>query len=235
MLPIAIFRFSPSEGPARFADWLDAQGYRWELVAIDEGAAVPADARAFAGIGMMGGPMSVNDALPWFPPLAALLRQAIAAKVPVIGHCLGGQLLAQALGARVTRAPIAEIGWIDVEVCDDGARAQWFGNRHAFTAFQWHYDAFSLPPGAVRVLTNNFNANQAYVVDGRHVGFQCHVEMTRELTESWLASGQSELPAVSSTSLQSAADIRRDLDARIAALGAVADDIYTQWARGLSR
>jgi GMP synthase-like glutamine amidotransferase len=235
MLPIAIFRFSPSEGPAYFADWLAAQGHPWELVAIDEGAAVPADARAFAGIGMMGGPMSVNDALPWFPPLAALLCEATAAKVPVIGHCLGGQLLAQALGARVTRAPIAEIGWIDVEVCDPGASAQWFGARAGFTAMQWHYDAFSLPPGSVRVLTNNFNANQAYVVDGRHIGFQCHVEMTRELTESWLASAQSELPAVSSASLQCAADIRRHLDARIAALGAVADDIYARWAQGLAR
>ncbi len=235
MLPIAIFRFSPSEGPAHFAEWLDARGFPWQLIALDEGARVPSDARSFAGIGMMGGPMSVNDELPWTAPLAALLRDALATGVPVLGHCLGGQLLAQALGARVSRAPVAEIGWIDVGVCDAGARADWFGGRDAFSAFQWHYDAFALPPGATRVLTNRFNANQGYVIDGRHIGLQCHVEMTRELTEFWLASGASELPAASSPSLQSAADIRRDLDARIAALGAVADDVYGRWAQGLVR
>jgi GMP synthase-like glutamine amidotransferase len=235
MLPIAIFRFSPSEGPAYFADWLDARGYRWELFALDEGMQVPPDARVFAGIGMMGGPMSVNDALPWVAPLAELLRAAVATKVPVIGHCLGGQLLAQALGAQVRRAAVAEIGWIDVDVCEGTVRDDWFGGRAAFTSFQWHYDAFSLPPGAQRVLTNQYNANQAYVVDDRHIGMQCHVEMTRELTESWLASGQSELPVASSATLHTAADIRRDLDARIAALSAVADDVYARWAQGLAR
>ncbi|MBA3775830.1 MAG: type 1 glutamine amidotransferase, partial [Betaproteobacteria bacterium] len=65
MRPVAIFRFSPSEGPAHFSEWLDREGIPWQLIAIDEGAAVPADPNAFAGIGMMGGPMSVNDPLPW--------------------------------------------------------------------------------------------------------------------------------------------------------------------------
>ena len=235
MSPVAIFRFSPTEGPAYFADWLDAHGLAWQLFALDAGAQVPADARAFAGIGMMGGPMSVNDALPWVAPVGALLRDAVATKVPVIGHCLGGQLLAQALGARVERAAVAEIGWIDVDVCEATARDEWFGGRGVFTAFQWHFDVFALPEGATRVLTNRFNANQAYVVDDRHIGLQCHVEMTRELTETWVSSGADELPATSSASLQNAEDIRHDLDARVAALNAVADDIYARWARGLVR
>ena len=95
--------------------------------ALDEGAPVPVDPRAFAGIALMGGPMSVNDALPWNAPLSALLRAAVDSEVPVIGHCLGGQLLAQALGAPVTRAPVAEIGWLDVDVCDRSAQREWFG------------------------------------------------------------------------------------------------------------
>jgi len=235
MRPVAIFRFSPTEGPAYFADWLDARGLPWQLVALDAGAAVPADPRAFAGIGMMGGPMSVNDGLPWVAPLNALLREAVRADVPVIGHCLGGQLLAQALGAPVTRAPVAEIGWVDVAVCDDAARREWFGGRAGFTTFQWHYDAFALPPRATRVLTNAFNANQAYVVAERHIGFQCHIEMTPELIETWLATGAGELPAQSSGAVQSAADIRRDLDARVAGLGAVAGAVYARWAQGLAR
>jgi len=233
--PVAIFRFSPTEGPAYFADWLDAQRVPWQLVALDEGAGVPGDPRAFAGIAMMGGPMSVNDGLAWTAPLGALLRDAVGARIPVLGHCLGGQLLAQALGAPVTRAGTPEIGWVDVAVCDDAARRGWFGGRAAFTSFQWHYDAFALPPGATRVLTNAFNVEQAYVVDDRHIGFQCHIEMTRDLTLTWLAAGATELPERSSPAAQSAADIRRDLDARVGSLQAIASDVYTRWARGLAR
>ncbi len=233
--PVAIFRFSPTEGPAYFADWLDAHGIRWQTIAVDEGAPVPADARAFAGIAMMGGPMSVNDALPWIDPLSALLREAVSTKVPVLGHCLGGQLLAKALGAPVTRAAVAEIGWIDVAATDPATRREWFGGRGAFTSFQWHYEAFALPHGATRVLSNVHNENQAYVIDDRHIGFQCHVEMTDDLVLTWLATGGGELPPKSSTAAQSASDIRRDLAARVAALNAVADDVYARWAAGLRR
>ena len=235
MLPIAIFRFYRTEGPGYFADWLDALGLPWQLVALDEGAPVPGDPRAFAGIGMMGGPMSVNDGLAWNAPLSALLRAAVDEEIPVLGHCLGGQLLAQALGASVTRAPVAEIGWLDVEVCAGPAQRDWFGGRAAFTTFQWHYDAFALPAGATPVLTNAFNAHQAYVVAGRHIGFQCHIEMTRSLVETWLATGAHELPVESSAAIQSATEVRRDLDARVDELHAVADDVYARWVRGLAR
>ena len=235
MRPIAIFRFSRTEGPAYFAEWLDAHGLAWQLVPLDEDAPVPADPRPFAGIGMMGGPMSVNDDLGWIAPIGALLRAAVDARVPVIGHCLGGQLLAQSLGASVTRADIPEIGWQTVEACDDAAKRDWFGGREAFTTFQWHYDAFELPPGSTRVLTNAYNVNQAYVVDDRHVGFQCHVEMTRQLAETWLATGADELPARSAGAMQSAADMERDLDLRIASLHEIAGDIYARWSKGLLR
>ena len=233
MRPVAIFRFSPTEGPAHFAEWLDANDVRFELVRIDSGDPIPADPRAFAGIGLMGGPMSVNDPLPWIAPVASFLREAVKTQVPVIGHCLGGQLLASALGGKVTRAPVPEIGWLDVEACEDVARNEWFGGLDRFTAFQWHYDAFDLPIGATRVLANEFHPNQAYVIDDRHVGFQCHVEMTRDLVETWCRTGADELPTASSPSRQSRADILRDVDNRVATLNRIADGIYTRWSRNL--
>jgi GMP synthase-like glutamine amidotransferase len=231
---IAVLRFSPTEGPGRLADWLDARRIPWRLLPVDAGAAVPVDAREFAGLALMGGPMSVNDPLPWIEPVCELLRAAVAAGVPVLGHCLGGQLLAKAMGAAVTRARVAEIGWIDVDVAPSAAARDWFGGRTGFTTFQWHYDAFARPPGALPVLTNGFNANQGYVLDDRHLGLQCHVEMTEDLVASWLATGGTELPVESTPSLQSAADIARDRAARVAALNAVADDVYARWARGLA-
>jgi GMP synthase-like glutamine amidotransferase len=235
MRPIAIFRFSETEGPAHFAEWLDAQSLPWRLVAVDEGEPVPDDARAFAGIGMMGGPMSVNDALAWIEPLSRLLRDAVAHDVPVIGHCLGGQLLAQALGARVRAAEVPEIGWIDVASTDDAARDSWFGGRSAFTPFQWHYDVFDLPAGATRVLTNAFNPNQAYVVGKLHIGFQCHIEMTEELVRTWCRSGADEIAAPGTPPRQSRDEILRDLPARLVALQTVADGVYARWSQKLLR
>ncbi len=233
--PVAVFRFSPTEGPAYFADWLDAHALPWRLIALDEGAPVPAASDTFAGIGMMGGPMAVYDALPWVAPLSGLLRDAVARGVPVIGHCLGGQLLAQALGTKVERAPRPEIGWFDVEVEPAPSARAWFGGRDRFTTFQWHYDGFALPEGAQRVLTGAAHANQAYVVDERHIGFQCHIEMTSALIEAWLESGAGELREASSATRQSVAAIRDGAAAHLPALHEVAAAVYTRWAQGLRR
>jgi GMP synthase-like glutamine amidotransferase len=233
MRPVAIFRFSPTEGPGYFGDWLGAYGVGQRLIAIDEGESVPRDPRAFSGIAMMGGPMSANDDLPWNTPLVALLREAVRADVPVLGHCLGGQLLAKALGARVARTAMPEIGWGDVRVPDAGDAEGWFGGRSAFTTFQWHYEIFSLPPGARRVLTNAWNPDQAYAI-GKHIGFQCHIEMTRSMVETWCRTGASELPEHTRGATQSRADVLIDLDARLEALSHVADDVYARWAEGLA-
>jgi transketolase C-terminal domain/subunit len=97
------------------------------------------------GIGMMGGPMSVNDALAWTAPLGALLRNAVDAAVPVLGHCLGGQMFAQALGAPVTRTPTPESAG-SRSLSNDAARDAWFGGPRIVRRLQWHYDVFALPP-----------------------------------------------------------------------------------------
>src|SRR5512135_1072016 len=98
MRPVAIFRFSPTEGPGHFGAWLARHEVPQRLIAIDQGDNVPTDPRAFSGIAMMGGPMSANEDPPWNAPLMALLDAAMHSEIPVLGHCLGGQLLAKALG-----------------------------------------------------------------------------------------------------------------------------------------
>jgi len=233
MRPVAIFRFSPTEGAGYFGEWLEAQGLPQRLIALDEGESVPRDPRAFSGVAMMGGPMSANDDLPWNAPLIELLREAVKADVPVLGHCLGGQLLAKALGARVARTVMPEIGWGEVRVPDAVGAEGWFGGRPVFTTFQWHYEIFSLPTGATRVLTNGWNPDQAYAM-GKHVGFQCHLEMTRSMIETWCATGAAELPERTRGAMQSRADMFVDLDRRLGALSRVADDVYARWAEGLA-
>jgi GMP synthase-like glutamine amidotransferase len=118
MRPVAIFRFSPTEGPGHFGEWLERHRVPHRIIALDQGETVPDNARAFAGIGMMGGPMSANDPLSWNAPLLTLLRQAVADDIPVIGHCLGGQLFAKALGASVAPTTTPEIGWGEVRIPD---------------------------------------------------------------------------------------------------------------------
>src|SRR5689334_6085774 len=98
MNPVAIFRHMPTEGAGYFATFLDRHSVPWRLLKIDEGDTVPDSPEEFSGLCFMGGPMSVNDDLPWIPPALALIRAAVARRVPVIGHCLGGQLMAKALG-----------------------------------------------------------------------------------------------------------------------------------------
>src|SRR3970040_2627743 len=91
MKPVAIFRHAPTEGPGYFATVLERHHVPWRLIKVDAGEAVPADPRAFSGLALMGGPMSVNDDLPWIAPVLQLIRSGVAAHVPVLGHCLGGQ------------------------------------------------------------------------------------------------------------------------------------------------
>jgi len=127
MKPIAIFRFSPSCGPGYFAAFLDARSIPWMLFALDEGATVPADLNRYSGFVFMGGPMSVNDDLPWIPPVLQLIQQAFAHDMPCLGHCLGGQLMSKALGGAVTKSAVKEIGWQPVRVVTSPAAQAWFG------------------------------------------------------------------------------------------------------------
>ena len=207
----------------------------FQVVALDEGQAVPRDVRRFAGLCFMGGPMSVNDDLPWIAPALELIREAVRKDVPLLGHCLGGQLMSRALGGAVGPNPAKEIGWGDVRVCDNSVARAWLGELSVFESFHWHGETFSIPPGATRVLENDHCANQAFAI-GNHLGMQCHVEMTPELIRSWVKSGVDEMAAsAASPGVQRAEEIDRDLERRVEALHAVADRIYDRWTAALSR
>ena len=235
MKPVAIFRHARSEGPAYFATYLERRAIPWKLFPLDEGRAVPKDVRRFCGLAFMGGPMSVNDGLPWIKPVLELVREAVRKDVPAIGHCLGGQLMSKALGGEVSRARVKEIGWGTVEVADNGVARDWFGGLEGFESFHWHGETFSIPPGGTRVLGNVHCPNQAFVL-GKHLGMQCHVEMTGEMVRSWCSGGAQEIAQSSkSPGVQSPARIAKNLEERIAALHRVADRIYDRWTGALAR
>lgn len=182
----------------------------------------------------MGGPMSVNDQLPWIPLTLQLIGEADAAGIPVIGHCLGGQLMARAFGGTVSRNPVKEIGWGRVTAVDAPQLAtEWLGDATGFEAFHWHGETFSIPQGATRILQSAHCANQAFV-RGPHLGLQCHVEMTPTMIRSWCEHWTAEgVPA--SASVQTPEQMEENIEARIGAMRAVADRLYTRWIDGLRR
>ena len=235
MKAVAIFRASSTEGPGYFASYLERRSIPWQLVKLDAGESVPRDARAFSGLVFMGGPMSVNDELAWIQPALELARDAVRKDVPLLGHCLGGQLIAKALGGTVRAAPVKEIGWGEVRVADNEVAREWLGDLQAFESFHWHGETFSIPPGGTRVMQNAHCENQGFAL-GRHFGMQCHVEMTEELINTWLATGADEIASSrASPAVQTPAEITREMQPRLAALNDVANRIYDRWTEGLSR
>ena len=160
------------------------------------------DPRRYDAVVPLGSRWSVNEGLAWIDSEAAMVRDAQAAGVPMLGVCFGGQLLASALGGSVSRSPAPEIGWYDVDSSDTRLvpSGPWF---------QWHFDRFSAPEGAMEVARNG-NASQAFVM-GRTMGIQFHPELDEELLELWLAgNGRDEIAQLSLT-----ADHLRSATARL--------------------
>lgn len=234
MKPVAIFRHAQTEGPGYLADFLNRKRITWRLIKIDAGDTLPVSIEEFSGLVFMGGPMSVNDDLPWIPPVLGLIRAAVESDIPVLGHCLGGQLMSKALGGVVSANPIKEIGWGAIEVASHATARHWFGEIREFEGFHWHGETFSLPAGATHLLSSRYCENQAYAL-GKHLAFQCHIEMNVEMVGTWCKVGDEELSAAaSSPGVQQAAEITRDLETRIPALNRVADTVYEAWVAGLS-
>jgi GMP synthase-like glutamine amidotransferase len=236
MKPIAIFQHAPSEGPGYFANFLDQHARTWKLFASDAGDVLPSRAGDFAGLVFMGGPMSVNDDLPWIEPTLNLIRQAVAADIPVLGHCLGGQLIAKAMGGSVGPNPVKEIGWGEVHAAQSEQARRWFGDLENFEAFHWHGETFSLPTAAECILSSAHCPNQAYVFGNhqQHLGMQCHVEMTRSMVELWCAIGADEISAArNSPAVQSTDEILSAMDASLPPLNRVADLLYSRWLQGI--
>ena len=228
MRPLTIFRHIACEGPAYLAEVLERHAIPWRLIRIDEGEMLPETLDDCSGLVFMGGPMSVNDPLPWVEQELKLIRMAQAANIPVLGHCLGGQLISKALGGTISANPVKEIGWHSVRSSRTTAADSWLaGLPEANTLFHWHGETFSLPEGAELILENDNCTHQAFAL-GNTLALQCHVEMLEPMVGEWAALYAHEIQH-SSPTVQSAEQMTADLPARIAAARHVADSVYERW------
>ena len=236
MRPVVVLRHAEIETPGYLASYLEQHSIPWRMVSLDAGELPPRNTDAFSGLVLMGGPMSVNDVhVPWIADVLRLIRDAVRDDIPLLGHCLGGQLIAKALGAVVEPNVVKEIGWGEVHVSDNDAAREWFGDIHRCTVFHWHGETFSIPPGATRIVHGDHCANQAFVM-GKHLAMQCHVEMTEELVRTWTQFGRPEIEAsTNSPAVQSPDEIEHNLSQRVHALHVIAERLYDRWCRGLAR
>ena len=184
MKPVLILQHLSADGPAFFATWLQRQGVPFTVRNTEAGQAYPDRMDAFSALAVLGGEMSANDPLPSLRQAEDLIRQAMAADKPVIGHCLGGQLMARALGARVGDSPAPEVGWQALDIVDSDPARAWFGQRRRATVFQWHFEAFELPPGATLLAASAACPHQAFAI-GPHLGMQFHIEVDEEKLRRW--------------------------------------------------
>ena len=233
MRPVLIFRHITCEGPGYLADFLSARDIAYDIISIDDGDQVPDSLDGVAGLVFMGGSMSVNDPLPWIADELALIRKAHAENLPVLGHCLGGQLISKALGGKVMPNPVKQIGWHPVSRIMNNESMTWLGELpEVYEVFHWHGETFTIPDGATQLLQSRFCSNQAFVI-GNTLALQCHVEMTAMMVKEWLSFYSNDMPK-SSASVQSKKEILVDLDKRIRSLQMVADQLYTRWLKGLN-
>ncbi len=190
MKPVLVFQHVPRETLGSLESVLRRAGLTWRYVELFAGVPDGLDLDLAAGLIVLGGPMNVDetDRYPFLGPEVVWIRQAVQRRIPMLGICLGSQLLAKAFGARVYPNPVKEIGWYEVELTPPAAEDPLFaGCPVRPTVFQWHGDTFDLPPGATLLATAPLCRHQAFRVDPHAYGLQFHIEMTAELIESWLA------------------------------------------------
>jgi GMP synthase-like glutamine amidotransferase len=179
-LRIRYLRHVPFEDPGYILTWAGERGQEIAGTRLYSGEPLP-DRDSFDWLLIMGGPMSTTDEdrYPWLAGEKRFIRESIHSGKIVLGVCLGAQLIAEALGGTVFRNDHKEIGWFPVRLTPEGRRSAIYGDLPAeFTAFHWHGDTFTLPPGCARIAESDATLQQAFEYKGRVFGLQFHLEST---------------------------------------------------------
>ena len=186
---ILILEHVPNEKAGTILDFLRARKIPFHEIPLYRNDYSFPDLDSVHAVVAMGGPMNVyeEDKFPFLIEENDFIRRVVKAGIPYLGVCLGAQLLAKALGARVYKARQPEVGWGDIHFSPAAKKDKLFGSlaSQGLRVLQWHEDTFDLPENAVHLASSAVVPNQAYCVDGLFYGFQFHVEASRAMLEDW--------------------------------------------------
>ncbi|MCW5559424.1 MAG: gamma-glutamyl-gamma-aminobutyrate hydrolase family protein [Verrucomicrobiae bacterium] len=225
---VHILQHVPFEGLGSISSWLQSQNATVSATRFFESPSLP-ELRDFDVLVALGGPMSVNDEneLPWLREEKRLVRESIQSEKPVLGICLGAQLMASSLGSRVCPGASKEIGWFPVFAC--GQRPGTFHFPERTEVFHWHGETFDLPAGAVHLARSEACLHQAFQVGSRAIGLQFHLETTPESAEAILTHCRHEL--VPATYVQSEGQLRSVQPGKYAGINKLMEGVLTYLTR----
>jgi GMP synthase (glutamine-hydrolysing) len=230
MSKIWVLQHTACETLGTIADALEAEALAWQYVRVFEGKAVPGEIGDAGGLIVMGGPMGVyeQDRYPHLKHELQLIESALKAGKPILGVCLGSQLLAAALGAAVTKGSRKEIGWYPIRLTEaaDNDRL-WRGAPREFMAMHWHGDVFELPARAVSLASSALTALQAFRYGNSAYGILFHLEMTEEMIGEMAAAFGDELRQAGGDEPRLAAESA----ANCARLQTIGETVFSRWAR----
>lgn len=224
MKKVLAFRHVPFEGAGHIASVLAACGISLDYADLYRTAAPVPHIASYDGLIFLGGPMSAIDRLPFLDVERRLISQAIELRQPLLGVCLGSQLIAGVLGAAVRRNPVKEIGWFDVRFTPAASSDPLFSSFAApESIFHWHSDTWDLPPGATLLASSDACPNQAFRAGPLIYGFQFHLEVTPEMIADWQLQDEN------------CGDLRElsgpiDPHHNAARLAVIAQDLFGRWA-----
>lgn len=192
------------------------------------------DINKYDGLIVLGGPMNCDqtDRYPHLGTEVQVIRDAVQQDKPVLGICLGAQLLARALGARVVKNPVKEIGWYELNPTPDGSADSLFDNFAASQQiFQWHGDAFEIPHGAVRLASSPDCANQAFRFSDKVYGLQFHLEVDEPMINRWLHTPANARELTDLGGEARIAEIKRDTAAHIDRSLELGNQVFSEFIR----
>jgi GMP synthase (glutamine-hydrolysing) len=228
--PVLILQHQLPENAAYLATWLDRHSIAYQIFNAGAGDNFPSTIEPYSALAVMGGGMSANDQLLSNRQAEVLILQAVRFDIPVIGHCLGGQLMSRALGGVITESPKPEIGWQPIEYRNTPLVKEWFGDTPTPTVIHWHYESFSVPAGATLLASSPACPNQAWAM-GPHLAMQFHIEINEHKINAWVNDEDAKW-----TQAQQRYDTVQDKPAMLAGIPfylaqhqATADSIYSKW------
>lgn len=230
MAKIYVLQHHPVENLGTIADALEGAALAWQYVRVHQGQRVPDDMKGAGGLIVMGGPMGVyqTDRYPWLRDEMALIEDSIKRNLPVLGICLGAQILAAALGGKVERNTNGkEIGWHPIRL-EAAAKEDRLccDLPEMLTPFHWHGDIFELPAGAVSLASSEKTPCQAFRYGNKAYGFQFHFEVTSDAIAAMAAAFAKDLDREKIAPDQVIAGAAEFAPA----LEKIADTVFSRWA-----